>query len=136
MSKITKRAIIDACDSYASRVWLIWIWHSLCCYGGEGVGTKWRCVREHASLQTLRNSFTMFSGNYLYLVCIITFRISFSKYSGLKFWLSKQTKNYVPKKIIMWSQMIKRIKLEKIIVCWGEGIIVGVEKEFPQQWKR
>jgi hypothetical protein len=29
--------------------------------------------------------------------------------------------------------MIKRIKLEKIIVCWGEGIIVGVEKEFPQQ---
>jgi hypothetical protein len=31
--------------------------------------------------------------------------------------------------------MIKRVKLEKVIVCRGEGIIVGVEKKISQsQW--
>jgi hypothetical protein len=27
------------------------------------------------------------------------------------------------------SQLIKRIKLEKYIICWGKGTIVGVEKK-------
>jgi hypothetical protein len=29
--------------------------------------------------------------------------------------------------------MIKRVKLEKVIVCRGEGIIVGVEKKISRE---
>jgi hypothetical protein len=63
-----------------------------------------------------RNSFSKFSGSNFWRLEIVTYRVFFFKYSGNKL-------------------IIKRVKLEKIIICRGEVIIVGVEKKISQsQW--